>query len=65
MKTTLTLAALLGCALFQPFTSSGQCIIYPVPFEQRVANSASIAQGKVTSKHLILTNREMFIPWTP
>jgi len=54
MKTTLTLAALLGCALFQPFTSSGQCIIYPVPFEQRVANSASIAQGKVTSKHTYL-----------
>lgn len=54
MKTTLALAALLGCALFQPFISSGQCIIYPVSFEQRVANSASIAQGKVTASHTYL-----------
>lgn len=54
MKTTVAFAALLTCIFFQPFTSFGQCLIYPVSFEQRVSRSASIVQGKVTEKHTYL-----------
>jgi hypothetical protein len=54
MKTAVAYAALFLWAIFQTLISAGQCVIYPVSIEQRVARSSGIAQGKVIEKHTYL-----------
>src|SRR5258705_12183138 len=54
MKFRVALAALLFFTLSQVIICRGQCVIFPVSIEQRVARSAGIVQGKVIERHSYL-----------